>query len=179
MRHALTNLTTDATDDKIDIMLTIVARLRERNYKIAEINIEKPWGLYIRLENSTADQFIDEFFPGLSPADARLGNPDAELSPKLLLVAAGARLSWQYHNRRAERWRFLTEGLYVKSMTDEQPAAIAVQVDEIVQFSREERHRLVANSSGYTIVAEMWQHTDPDWLSDEDDIVRLHDDYTR
>ena len=28
-----------------------------------------------------------------------------KLSPKILIVKPGARLSWQYHNRRAEIWQ--------------------------------------------------------------------------
>ena len=29
----------------------------------------------------------------------------SKLSPKILIVKPAARLSWQYHNRRAEIWR--------------------------------------------------------------------------
>jgi hypothetical protein len=32
---------------------------------------------------------------------------------------------------------------------------------------------------GWGVVAEFWQHTDPDYPSDEDDIVRVQDDYSR
>jgi len=50
----------------------------------------------------------------------------------------------------------------------------------VVQFEKGERHRLAAtNDTDYTVVAEIWQHSDKDHLSDEDDIVRLADDYQR
>ena len=41
-----------------------------------------------------------------------------------------------------------------------------------------ERHRLIG-LEGWGIVAEIWQHTDPENPSDEDDIVRLQDDFGR
>ena len=41
-----------------------------------------------------------------------------------------------------------------------------------------ERHRLVGLSD-YAVIAEIWQHTDATNPSDEDDIVRLQDDFGR
>lgn len=41
-----------------------------------------------------------------------------------------------------------------------------------------ERHRLIGLDS-WGIVAGIWQHTDPENASDEDDIVRLQDDFGR
>ena len=51
-------------------------------------------------------------------------------------------------------------------------------VGELVQFQKEERHRLVGLSN-FGVVAEIWIHTDSNNLSDEEDIVRLEDDYSR
>ena len=50
--------------------------------------------------------------------------------------------------------------------------------DDIIHFQKEERHRLIGLSD-FGIVAEIWIHTDSDNPSDEDDIVRLQDDYSR
>ena len=41
-----------------------------------------------------------------------------------------------------------------------------------------ERHRIIGMDD-YAIVAEIWIHTDKYNPSDEDDIVRLKDDYDR
>jgi hypothetical protein len=41
-----------------------------------------------------------------------------------------------------------------------------------------ERHRLIGLEN-WGVVAEFWQHTDPEHPSDEDDIVRVQDDYKR
>lgn len=164
---------------KQDIFQTITQAVTAAGYTIVEENSQKPWGGYLRFSDNDADQFVTEFFPGLEAKEARLGNPDAPLSPKLLIVSPGERLSWQYHDRRAERWTFLSPGGYMKSTTDEMGESITVPTGEVVQFGRSERHRLVGAADTYTLVAEIWQHTNPQDLSDEDDIVRLQDDYKR
>jgi mannose-6-phosphate isomerase-like protein (cupin superfamily) len=153
----------------------------ELGYTIVEEDINKPWGAYYRMSGDEAGRFIEEFFPGLSITEAKLGRDDMELSPKFLLVAPGHRLSWQYHDRRAERWRFLTDGSYHRSHSDEQGGLISAKAGEVVQFDAGERHRLCANIDGnsYTLVAEIWQHTVAGQPSDESDIVRLQDDYKR
>lgn len=157
----------------------IARQLQNDNYTIEEINANKPWGSYVRLASSDADEFIKEYFPGLTAQDARLGVPNAELSPKILIVAPDQRLSWQFHYRRAERWAFLTEGAYRKSATDEESELFIAQPGEVVQFAESERHRLEGLIGRYVFVAEIWQHTKAGNPSNEDDIVRLADDYTR
>lgn len=165
--------------DKSVIVRQIIEDVQDADYTIVELNETKPWGAYIRISGDEADRFVEEFFPGLSPREARLGINDAELSPKLLIVAPGQRLSWQYHNRRAERWAFLTDGAYNKSETDDEGDVIEASAGDVVQFLKGERHRLVGVADRYVIVAEIWQHTDKNQPSDESDIIRLADDYKR
>ncbi|MES2876036.1 MAG: phosphoheptose isomerase [Patescibacteria group bacterium] len=153
--------------------------MQKAEYRLFEVSTTKPWGAYIRIDSDQADVFIQEFFPGLSIDDARLGIKDAELSPKLLIVKPGERLSWQYHHRRAERWRFLTPGAYRKSPNDKEGNLIQVAANEVTQFEMGERHRLEGLQTGIVLVAEIWQHIDIGRFSDEDDIVRLADDYDR
>lgn len=157
----------------------IEIKVADAGYSIVEQNYQKPWGAYLRIDSAEADEFVGDFFPGLSPEDARLGIEGAELSPKFLIVKPGERLSWQYHDRRAERWCFLTPGAYRKSITDEEGDRIEVQPGEVVQFQRGERHRLEGRADGFVLVAEIWQHSEVSAPSDEDDIVRLTDDYQR
>jgi mannose-6-phosphate isomerase-like protein (cupin superfamily) len=164
---------------KPDFIAETIEALESAGYKIVEIADKKPWGAYIRLSGSQADTFIGEFFPGLSPVEARLGVETAELSPKILIVAPTHRLSWQLHDRRAERWMFLTPGGYYKSDNDEQGELRHAKPGDVVQFAQGERHRLVGVDGHYTVVAEIWQHTDRNHMSEEDDIVRLADDYKR
>lgn len=165
--------------DKQQLTADVVASLEDAGYEVVEVNIEKPWGSYVRIRNDQADDFVYEFFPGLSPEEARLGMDNAELSPKILIVSPGQRLSWQYHHRRAERWRFLTTGSYNKSLDDKPGEAIVAEAGDVVQFEKSERHRLNGIEGSYVVVAEIWQHVDSTAPSNEDDIVRLYDDYSR
>ena len=157
-------------------------QIHELGYRIVESDEKKPWGAYYRMAGDDSERFVQEFFPGLSLVEAKLGRENVELSPKFLLVAPGHRLSWQYHNRRAERWRFLTAGAYYRSHTDAMPEVLQhARAGTVVQFDAGERHRLASEpySKNYTLVAEIWQHTQPDHPSNEEDIVRLQDDYKR
>ena len=154
--------------------------IRQLGYDVVEFDEDKPWGGMYRMDDRQVERFIAEFFPGLTLEEARLGRPSVRLSPKFLLVEPGKRLSWQYHHRRAERWHFLTAGSYSKSMHDTPPEPRRANAGTVVQFDENERHRLCApEGKQYTLVAEIWQHTDESRLSNEADIVRLEDDYNR
>ena len=161
-------------------MCQIVDAAQAAGYTIADIDSTRPWGGFVRFDYRDGDRFVEEFFPGVEPVAARLGNPDAELSPKILYVEPNQRLSWQRHDRRAERWVFLTSGGYHKSLDPEVMGnVIPGNPGDVVQFEAGECHRLVGGAEGVTLVAEIWQHTDPTMHSDEADITRLQDDYKR
>lgn len=161
----------------IEINTEIAEALEELGYDIALFDYDRPWGGFNQLENDNADRFVSELPFGVTPEEARLGIEGASLSPKIL--ATNGQLSWQYHDRRAERWLYLTPGAYFKSLTDEQGERQRARTGDVVQFERSERHRLASEFGRYTLVAEIWQHTNPLQLSDEADIVRLQDDYSR
>ena len=177
--NQLSKMNTSESVSKNEIFNEIKKCIEANNYTIVEMDDNRPWGSYFKFNNSEADAFVKEFFPGLSLVDARLGNDKAELSPKILLVSPNQRLSWQYHNRRAEIWAFLNEGAYNKSLNDNEGEVQAVGVNHIVQFCAAERHRLIGCTTTYSLVAEIWQHIDSNNMSDENDIVRLQDDYNR
>lgn len=179
IRKTVENVSVSSSRQKNEIVAEISESLKEAGFTIAEQDASRPWGAFVRLGNKDGDRFVESFFNGLNPADARLGNSDAELSPKILVVSPEQRLSWQYHDRRAERWMFVNDGAYYKSLTDEQGEINLAEAGDVVQFETGERHRLVGALGHYTFVAEIWQHTDAEQLSDEDDIVRLQDDYKR
>lgn len=154
--------------------------IRELGYDVVEFDEDKPWGGMYRMHDKQVERFIAEFFPGLTLDEARLGRPSVRLSPKFLLIEPGKRLSWQYHNRRAERWHFLTAGAYSTSMHDSPPEPHNARAGTVVQLAEGERHRLSSpDGKQYTLVAEIWQHTDEIKSSNEADIVRLEDDYRR
>ena len=170
----------EQTSSKETVVAMLCDMINELGYTVVEENSTKPWGAYFRLSDDEIERFLHEFFPGLSLNDARLGHDDTQLSPKFLLVAPGQRLSWQLHHRRAERWRFLSRGAYHVSQTDDPGQLHIVSTGKVLQIIQGERHRLCSpDSRTYTLVAEVWQHTDPAHASDEDDIIRLEDDYGR
>lgn len=162
---------------KEEIVDAVRVHLEAQGLTIAEIDATRPWGAFLRIVNAQADQFIAAYYGDIAiPEDAQQG----ERSPKFLLVAPHQRLSWQYHNRRAELWRATNRdvGVYF-SDTDEQPQAKTIlRAGEEIELARGVRHRLVGLDT-WGAVAEIWIHTDPQQLSDENDIVRLQDDYAR
>jgi mannose-6-phosphate isomerase len=97
----------------------------------------------------------------------------------MLLVAPQARLSWQYHYRRAEIWRVVQGPVGVAtSDTDAEGEVQSYAPGDQITLRQGERHRLVG-LSGWGVVAEIWQHTDASAPSDEEDIVRVQDDFGR
>jgi mannose-6-phosphate isomerase len=179
LHEALINFDTQAGRPKQEVVDEIEAAVQAAGYTVAERDDTRPWGAFLRLNDDNADAFVAEFFPGSDALEARLGNPASELSPKILLTLPGQRLSWQYHDRRAERWAFLTDGGFVRSSDDTLRETTEATSGQVVQFEKGERHRLVGALGHYTLVAEIWQHTDSQNPSNEDDIVRVEDDYRR
>ncbi len=144
---------------------------------VAEKNLEKPWGAYVRFESYSMEEFVDMFFSDLK---SEIVKSEMELSPKLLLVAPGERLSWQYHNRRSEVWKVIEGEVGIKtSGTDEEPEIFTKhKPGDLIILKKGERHRLIGLSD-WGLVAEIWVHEDGNLPSDENDIVRLQDDYER
>lgn len=150
--------------------------LAAENFTVASQDQSRPWGGFFVLDESQAAAFAAKFFPHLNMSDIQITN---KLSPKILIVAPNKRLSWQYHFRRAEIWKVLVGPVGVKiSDTDQEGELKELVADSFIQMDKGERHRLIGLDS-WGIVAEIWQHTDPENPSDEDDIVRLQDDFGR
>ena len=153
-----------------------------------ELNIQeyddKPWGgeFYISVEST--DKFIDTFFPEVGKDVIHKYGTD--LQPKFLIVLPGYRLSWQYHNRRCELWKVKKGPVGVmQSDTDEMPShPMSVPEGALIMNGPKKRHRLIGlegddAGGGYGVVVEIWQHLDPEHLSDRLDIVRIADDTNR
>ncbi|TDO25330.1 phosphoheptose isomerase [Sediminibacterium goheungense] len=136
----------------------------------------RPWGGFYVIDESQAAEFAKIFFP-----EERLDtlNLSGRLSPKILLVAPQKRLSWQYHHRRAEIWKCIQGQLAViRSSTDEESEKRILSTNETIKLQQGERHRLIGLDD-WGMIAEIWQHTDASCPSDEDDIIRLQDDFGR
>lgn len=161
---------------KDDVFAQAMELAQEGGFRIVKADGSRPWGGFLVLDESQADAFSARFFSEVPQEDILTGN---QLSPKILLVAPGQRLSWQYHFRRAEFWKVVQGPVAVaKSLTDEQSDPEIYPEGSIIRLRQGERHRLIGLAS-WGIVAEIWQHTDPAHPSNEEDIVRLQDDYDR
>lgn len=161
---------------KKEIFETVEKFMAGKGFTIVDKDRERPWGGFLVIDEEQAEQFIQTFFPALSVDDFKGFD---KLSPKILLVAPGKRLSWQYHHRRAEIWRVIGgEAGVVTSETDEQKPVQELSIGESVSLQQGERHRLVGLDQ-WGVLAEIWKHTDPDNPSDEEDIVRVEDDFGR
>jgi mannose-6-phosphate isomerase len=159
-----------------DLIFSIEQELSAENIRIASTDFTRPWGGFFVLDENDADKFIAAYFPTYKKEELMLGN---KLSPKILVVGPQKRLSWQYHHRRAEIWRVIQGEIgVVMSETDEQNDVNEFEPGDVIILNKGQRHRLVGLND-WGIVAEIWQHTESDNPSDEDDIIRLQDDFGR
>jgi len=162
--------------EKKEIFASVEKYLSDNGFKIAAKDFERPWGGFFVLDESQAQKFGQLYFPNIDLSTLKISG---KLSPKILMVQTSKRLSWQYHHRRAEIWKLVagTAGV-VTSDTDKEGPVQTLQVGEIIRLKQGQRHRLVG-LDGWGMIAEIWQHTDAIRPSDEDDIVRVQDDFGR
>lgn len=165
-----TNASKEAVLQKVQEMLNGL------KLQVNKHDFDRPWGGFFVIDEEQTGDFIRFFFPQLDKEELMTGG---RLSPKILVVAPGKRLSWQYHHRRAEIWRVIGgHAGVVTSDTDNETELKHLAYGETIVLKQGERHRLVGLEE-YGVVAEIWQHTQPEHPSDEDDIVRLQDDFGR
>lgn len=145
-------------------------------FSFERVDLERPWGGFFVIDEIHVSKFLSIYFPNHSVEEL---TKKQKISPKILVVAPNKRLSWQYHNRRAEVWRVIegTVGV-IQSDNDEQTEMKTYDIGDLIVLKKGERHRLVGLEN-WGKVAEIWQHTDPDHPSDENDIIRLQDDFKR
>ena len=159
-----------------EIFSKIAQQLDSQGFRVASSDFSRPWGGFFVIDETQTQKFIETYFPMLSPDSLLKG---ARLSPKILVVGPQKRLSWQYHFRRAEVWRVVDGPIAVaQSDTDDQTDPKTYQNGELITLKQGERHRLIGLDQ-WGVVAEIWQHTDANNPSDESDIVRVQDDFSR
>lgn len=150
--------------------------LVNKGYAFERKDMNRPWGGFWVIDKNHSQKFIDEYFPNLKQDDLQ---KEVMISPKILAVSPNSRLSWQYHHRRSEIWQVVSgEVGVIISDSDNETLMKVYKSGELIYINQGERHRLVGlNEAG--IVAEIWVHEDGNNPSDEDDIVRLQDDFER
>ena len=161
---------------KAEVFEEVSKYLQHNDVKIYKQDNTRPWGGFFVIEENQAEKFIQLYFPHLTKEEL---NISGKLSPKILVVAPNKRLSWQYHHRRAEIWKLIGgTAAVVTSDTDEEKENKQLNIGDIIQLKQGERHRLLG-TKGWGIIAEIWRHTDAGNPSDEEDIVRVQDDFGR
>ena len=162
--------------DKLQTFEKVAALLHQSNFTIVDKDDSRPWGGFYVIDEAQAARFAQHYFAEENLNELKITN---KLSPKILIVGPQQRLSWQYHHRRAEIWKLVAgqAGLAVSPNDDEGIVAPMIPGD-IIRLDRGQRHRLVGLEN-WGMVAEIWQHTDATNPSDENDIVRVQDDFGR
>ena len=157
-------------------MQKTLKEIESKGFKVVGKDFERPWGGFLVIEEKQAQDFSNSFFNGMDVGDLKISG---KLSPKILMVKSKSRLSWQYHFRREEIWSVYrgTVGVVV-SDTDFEKEMIQLRQGDQIKLKKEQRHRLIGLDD-WAVIAEIWQHTEKDNPSDEDDIVRINDDYGR
>lgn len=157
-------------------MHKVRATLADKGFQIEKEDLDRPWGGFLVISESQCQQFASMYFD--LPADYLL-NPELRINGKILFIAPNKRLSWQYHQRRTEIWQVLQGNIgVVTSETDEEHALQLLEPGDQVTLPAGIRHRLVGLEK-WGVIAEIWQHCDPENPSDEEDIIRIQDDFGR
>lgn len=164
------------TIDKTSLFQETEQQLKQQHFNISSQDQSRPWGGFFVIDEEQAQDFANTYFDNMSVDKLKISG---KLSPKILLVAPHKRLSWQYHHRRAEIWKVVKGSVgVVTSDTDEEGELKVLRPGDLITLRQGERHRLVG-LDGWGVLAEIWQHTDAGNPSDEEDIVRVQDDFGR
>ncbi|MEO5500003.1 MAG: hypothetical protein ABIR31_01055 [Ginsengibacter sp.] len=161
---------------RAEVFKSVETFLEDNGFLIASKDETRPWGGFYVIDEDQSKKFVDFFFKNTVEAHDSLQH---KISPKILIVEKGKRLSWQYHNRRSEIWKIISgEVGVITSDTDKEGHLAEKKLNDVIILSKGERHRLIGLNS-WGIIAEIWQHSSPGHPSDEDDIIRVQDDFGR
>ena len=151
----------------------IKSEVKNLGFSITHEDFNRPWGGFFQIDQRQSQKFVHTFI------SKEINVNSLKISPKILIVEPNQRLSWQYHKRRKEIWKvYRNEIGVIRSLTNFENDLIIKKEGDVIHFDNQERHRLVGLDK-IGVVAEIWIHTDLNNPSDENDIVRISDDYKR
>ena len=160
----------------MNYLTEIEKEIKSFGFEITSKDFQRPWGGFLVISEEQAQEFANKFFDGINIENMKIAG---KLSPKILVVKPNSKLSWQYHHRRAEICKvFKGEVGISRSFDDNQKPLKKFFPGDQIKLKKRERHRMIGLNN-YAVIAEIWQHTDPNNPSNENDIVRLSDDYGR
>jgi mannose-6-phosphate isomerase-like protein (cupin superfamily) len=174
----MNNLSFEPNQTKEQVFESVRSYIKHLSIDISSEDMQRPWGGFFVIDQASTDRFIETFFPEVDKQE--IYQYGKELYPKILVVQPGEQLSWQYHYCRAELWKDLVGPVGVMtSDSDKKPESHKLlNSGELHRHSPQIRHRLIGLDN-WGVLAEIWQHTDPNQPSDEEDIIRLEDNYGR
>ena len=150
--------------------------ISSQKLKVVDKDVNRPWGGFFVIDENDSQNFYDLYFSNLKTDKLKVSG---RLSPKILIIAPNKRLSWQYHHRRSEIWKITSGEIKVVTSQDDLERNVkTLKKGDEIRINQGERHRIIGTDK-YAIVAEIWIHTNKDNPSDEDDIIRIQDDYGR
>ena len=153
----------------------ILAEAKGFGLDICDQDFKRPWGGFLRFTENSLDKFIKAYLQGVDT-----GKKEGRRDPKVLLVAPAQRLSLQLHHRRSELWRVLDGPVLVVHGPDKDHLEDDVLFPgDVIHIPCGQIHRLAGSLTSWGRVAEIWEHVDASNPSDEEDIIRLQDDYAR
>jgi mannose-6-phosphate isomerase-like protein (cupin superfamily) len=117
--------------------IAIQQEIESYGFTIVAKDFERPWGAFLVIKEEKAQDFANRFFDGIDVDTLRV---EGKLSPKILIVKPGSRLSWQYHHRRAEIWQFYKGEVGIARSDNDSEG-------ELVRFIEGEQVRLAQGES--------------------------------
>ena len=160
----------------MNYLYEVEKEIKSFGFEIISKDFDRPWGGFLVISEEQAQEFADKFFDGIDIKNIKIGG---KLSPKILVVKPNSKLSWQYHHRRAEIWKVFKGKVGVsRSFDDNEKPLKKLIIGDQIELKKGERHRLIGLDD-FAVIAEIWQHTDQENPSNENDIIRLSDDYGR
>lgn len=159
-----------------NILIQVYENIKSQKLGVADKDLKRPWGGFFVINTLDIQKFLNIYFNELKDGDIK---PLYKLSPKILVIFPKKRLSWSYHNRRKEIWKVFSGSIKViKSHDDIEREKITLNEGEVIRLNKGERHRIIGTNN-YAVIAEIWVHTDKNNPSNEDDIIRVQDDFNR
>ncbi|MEO6819769.1 MAG: hypothetical protein ABI266_01505, partial [Ginsengibacter sp.] len=134
------DLKMDGNASKKEVFEAIEKYLLSEGFNIIDSDESRPWGGFYVIDEKQSNKFIKLFLNDVKEAQQ---NGSGKISPKILIVENGKRLSWQYHHRRSEVWKVIygTAGVVISNTDEERPLQAKSKGDVIV-LGEGERHRL-------------------------------------
>jgi mannose-6-phosphate isomerase-like protein (cupin superfamily) len=156
---------------KADFFEEVKRKITSQGFRIVGLDHSQPWGGSLMIDENQAQRFADLFFQEvIQSQEKKAAHPS---KPKVLVIEPKQAIAWQYHQRRAEWWQVIVgEVGVITSDDDEERRLLVKQSKDIIELRPGKRHRLVGLDD-WAVIAQLWNHVDVQYPSDDADVIRL------